>query len=438
MSDRLRADRAMSCCASSANPERKSLECLKCVRFRLDDPGNTWNVSVGTSDLLHGMETCAGCEVVYRAAAALEAPVGSFIHRDTWGPRGIDFYIKDQGGEVHDGFQIYRTSEDAQPVWRALQVLPNVYNEPIARAGSDEACQKIQNWLEDCKRDHESCESSAATAWPTRLIDVGFGQAASLRLVETSPDDPLPYVALSHCWGNPEAMAKTTTTNLDAQHEEILGATLSRTFQDAVSICRRLLFRYLWIDALCIVQDDHEDWLREASCMYGIYTDASLTLAATASADGRGGCWMPNSWNYSVHLAPGEDIDICVRRSHPKGHAVFLSTDELAELKAPLARRKWTLQERLLSRRIVHFSATELVWQCRQQTLCECEGFDLNGAWYTDKHNVALVNGTRALEADQWCVLVRAYARADITGENDTLPAIAGLARLYGEYHLGE
>ncbi|OQO12727.1 hypothetical protein B0A48_02191 [Cryoendolithus antarcticus] len=116
---------------------------------------------------------------------------------------------------------------------------------------------------------------------------------------------------------------------------------------------------------------------------------------------------------------------------------MFLSTRELAELKAPLTRRKWALQERLLSRRIVHFSATELVWQCRQQLLCECDFSDLDNTWYMNNYNAALVSGNSSLKEDQWSLVVSTYTRADITNKNDTLPAIAGLARVYGASGLG-
>ena len=55
---------------------------------------------------------------------------------------------------------------------------------------------------------------------------------------------------------------------------------------------RNLGYRYLWIDSLCIVQDDQEDWDREATLMYNVYTNAECNLAAAASRDSSGGLFF--------------------------------------------------------------------------------------------------------------------------------------------------
>lgn len=81
----------------------------------------------------------------------------------------------------------------------------------------------------------------------------------------------------------------TTTSNLIHLQQAIDFGFLSQTFKDAIIVTRRLGFRYLWIDALCIVQDSEQDWARESSQMARIYSKGALMLSAVAALDGEWG-----------------------------------------------------------------------------------------------------------------------------------------------------
>lgn len=129
---------------------------------------------------------------------------------------------------------------------------------------------------------------------PTRLIDVGFRglgkENEEPRLVITAdypplqnPDEDQRYVALSYCWGPSEKAARqlmTKTTTLKDRLRQIPFSTLPKTHQDALQICTLLGVRYIWIDSLCIVQDDKSDWEREADQMGVVYARAYLTICA--------------------------------------------------------------------------------------------------------------------------------------------------------------
>ncbi len=65
--------------------------------------------------------------------------------------------------------------------------------------------------------------------------------------------------------------------------------SLSKSVQDAVLVCRRLGIRYLWVDALCIVQDDTDERQREAAQMHRIYSNSHLTIAAHAAVSSKDG-----------------------------------------------------------------------------------------------------------------------------------------------------
>jgi hypothetical protein len=70
------------------------------------------------------------------------------------------------------------------------------------------------------------------------------------------------------------------------QHlQEIRFEQLPKTLQDSLMIARYLDFDYIWIDCLCIIQDDREDWNREAARMADVYLNAALTIAASRSPD---------------------------------------------------------------------------------------------------------------------------------------------------------
>jgi hypothetical protein len=101
------------------------------------------------------------------------------------------------------------------------------------------------------------------------------------------------YIALSHCWGAKEGIITATKATIKDRMEAILCSCVPKTFRDAVSITRTLKIEYLWIDSLCIIQDDKSDWKSESAKMADVYSRSYLTIAATGSATSLGGCLFP-------------------------------------------------------------------------------------------------------------------------------------------------
>jgi hypothetical protein len=130
---------------------------------------------------------------------------------------------------------------------------------------------------------------------PTRVLDLGTlpGRKAmsntndwdglfvngTCRLAEKREQEMGQYVALSYCWGT-SLTYKTITGRLESHRRGIDFAQLPRTLQDAIMMTRYLDLRYIWIDCLCIIQDDKLDWEREAGNMASIYSNSYLTIAA--------------------------------------------------------------------------------------------------------------------------------------------------------------
>jgi hypothetical protein len=157
----------------------------------------------------------------------------------------------------------------------------------------------IRSWISECER-HEVCKRVPSFApefqLPTRLIDI---QTDALRLVlSVDLEDPnnCRYVALSHCWGDPRKtqVPKTFGATLERHQKEGL-TELTKTFEDAVKVTREIDVRYLWIDSLCIVQDEPEDFKKECSRMSLIYARAYCVLSALDVEDGSRGLFIPRN-----------------------------------------------------------------------------------------------------------------------------------------------
>lgn len=170
-----------------------------------------------------------------------------------------------------------------------------------------------------------------------------------------------PYVALSHCWGTARHIV-TEKKNIEVHKKSLALELLPKTFQDAVEFTRAIGVRYLWIDSLCIIQDDLNDWKREAAKMANVYQNAYCTIAATGSKGDQDGIFIPRVKQ-----------DVC-SLEYIAANTTITATyieDDVAAMKelhtSPLSTRAWTLQERLLSRRTVHFTESRVIWECRSR-----------------------------------------------------------------------
>ena len=213
---------------------------------------------------------------------------------------------------------------------------------------------------------------------PTRLVEIGTLDSGTVQLVEANNGLHAPYLTLSHCWGqNPTIYRRTTGGNLEVSLEE-----LPQTFRDAITVTRRLGFTYLWIDSLCIIQGDEDDWEREAANMANVYTHGVLNLAASYSADSHGGLMLKRG---RVHVTPccWTHESTPVSSSNPSGRWMkanqvcwtFDPQSEFVDLGTgnplPLVSRGWVLQENVLSPRTVHFLPGEIIWECRRLSVRE-------------------------------------------------------------------
>jgi hypothetical protein len=220
--------------------------------------------------------------------------------------------------------------------------------------------------MSDCIFRHPSCKTQNSNP-PTRLLDVS-GDNVKLCTLKTLDGA---YACLSHCWGSSQII-KTTKANIEDHKRGIPWVRLSRTFQDAITATRLFGMKYLWIDSLCIIQDDIEDWEKEATCMANIYSNSTITFAATMSADGSGGLFHQHP-DFPLHdgiFSTESRPNLYARKKII--HPLNMESDHLYEDAFPLFKRGWIFQERLLSSRVLHFGPCELLWECRMSASCEC------------------------------------------------------------------
>ena len=251
------------------------------------------------------------------------------------------------------------------------------------------------------------------------------------------------YVALSHTWGKKEerrkAMPLLLTGNVSTRMRGIPWDELTKTFQDAVTITRNIGVPYVWIDSLCIVQDNHEDWAKEAARMASVYKYAYLVIAATSSKNGDDGCLRLRDPSHDL-TGPGNGSFHVQRQIY---HRTIVEWQ--AESTAmPLLDRAWCFQERLLASRTLHYTKSEMIWECQEQLWCECQlvqfddpparsKFDNPRTMTLDtfklSYAAAVASTDPNVRARSWDKFVERYSELALTFGTDRLPGISGIAR---------
>jgi len=256
------------------------------------------------------------------------------------------------------------------------------------------------------------------------------------------------YVCLSYCWGKSSTSITTTVASYGERTSKIVESSLPKTYKDAILITRALGLRYLWIDALCIVQDDSEDWVQQSSQMHQIYASSHITIGASTGRGSDSGILndrIPTTHTIkSAVPTVDEGLSVVVytqtaaqyMESH---HSQFYVWS--AQVDEPLANRAWAFQERFLSTRIVHFTATEMVMECKAGIRCECSDLESRhpnqtlkrffmGTQENKEHDNRF--GTPDLFYE-WTWIIQHYTSLVLTYQTDILPALSGLARAFRE-----
>jgi hypothetical protein len=390
--------------------------------------------------------------VIYRSFESAE----NFHELSLVGSSTIADKIPPSGGSF---FQLYSEADTPRPPWDFIQ--PGRTLRENRREGYKPI---LASWLTECGANHKECTTPEPPRLPTRVLDVGGGAATDrVPLHVSSPGEVGTYVALSYCWG-PSAPLKTTTANIEQHRQGIPFDDLPKTLQDAVTVTQGLGIRYLWIDALCIVQGDVTDWEVESSKMADVYSSAYVVIAASQAADcsqgfldRRGGKKRaPEKQSTTDGIEVGQITNassgsvsrICKRKLGSSSEFVYSYEHRHHSRirQAPLNQRAWVLQENLLARRIVHFSDREMLWECVEGLRCECMEMDRNIV----PKNMGLMRKYQYIgnETDWffhkgtpqslWRRILKYYTAMALSYESDRLPALSGLAKLWQSRYPGD
>lgn len=300
--------------------------------------------------------------------------------------------------------------------------------------------------LNQCLHSHKACQkyqtqlaSKIHGNWPSRILQID-ATTWTIRLVRFEPAAHSKYVALSYCWGDQKGQLTSNKSTLPKLRSGISVEQLPGTLRDAVTVTTRLGVRYIWIDSICIIQDDKEDWKREAGKMSTVYAQSLVTIIAS-SADSCSQGFLDRQ-RASPSTAVGRvvrgggggaqdhrEAEIRARVLYDWGHhRGGPQSDESARLRwmDPVDARAWTLQERVLSGRYINFTSGEAQWGCVSCKACEC-GQPLYGKLYESAPGGG--GGGGGDDAEKWFRVVEEYCTRDMKFASDKLVAIAGMAR---------
>jgi hypothetical protein len=341
----------------------------------------------------------------------------------------------------------------------------------------------VKNQMKICDEQERPCYNATKTKFllPKRVLDLWYPIEEPLktrvRLYEPRKNKKGQWATLSHCWGDKDPICTTELTRVDFL-KKVPWEKISATYKDAIQITRQLGIRYLWIDSLCLIQDNREIWRAEASKMAEIYKNSYITIAATNAIDNDSRILKPEPFTNNHQLTlfqpttdqrspevviARETVPVFIRKRFD--HKPFSRTQKFEE--PLLLTRAWIYQERVLSPRVIHFCDNELVWECGADFSCQCgflhqPGFPIttvkqgqrnrlaDGQWMKTAslsismtpRDVQVSEDDLRFKQEFFRDRVSDYGRLDLKFPRDRLRAIGGIARQYqppegGSYFAG-
>ncbi|KAI9713838.1 MAG: hypothetical protein M1820_000568 [Bogoriella megaspora] len=414
------SDDDTSCTLAYAPSGNLCQHCAKLTNRSLRGKRKSGGYGLTIGGLRASRSQCRMCEFVYRSLQQSASPetdtgdpkrrsifklVDERLASDQWPAIALAIGVEDSPGEGHYG-----------PPVRGLRIAPvdgaskklkrRIRRPPIAHEISDSTWELAGEWLRGCVTHHRVCRTSLSgltiedfeqePPLPTRVFHIPAEGDPS---VFVSNGQKAHYLALSYCWGSGLSV-ELTKQNLPQFRDRLPTDRIPRTITDAFEVARRLEVDYLWIDSLCILQDNDDDWEREAGDMSQIYSNALCTVAALGGETSESGLFGRSSSEPSVRIpyyslkkgsrkyrghyevvqslpfpVPKPSVrPVAGFRTIPRSeHPVTGLSQEIEDSR--WNKRGWVFQERTLARRMLCFGKHQIYWECQMAAHSE-DGVD--------------------------------------------------------------
>lgn len=305
----------------------------------------------------------------------------------------------------------------------------------------------VKCWLETCKEQHNSTHLYSSLIYPSFIPDTptDIHDPATSKIQPCQPipvntitfdltlvdvrreclvDMPLntTYIALSYVWGGPQPFQNVMSRKQDLYSPHSISVddeAIPRTIRDAIRLVTNLGEKYIWVDSLCICQDEMENKMNQIMNMGNIYSQALLTIVAASGSNANAG--LPGVRAFSRNSIQRTE---CVQG--------MILANELPQLQDIIEQsywntRCWTYQEKELCRRCLIFCETHIFFQCNRTVFKEDSGLR--------DHAIAGERAKRIREERQpvWNSYRRAvieYTKRTISDESDVVNAFQGIASL--------
>jgi hypothetical protein len=404
----------------------------------------------GWQSFVPDWESCTGVELAQCELACTQVslcPTGQarYLHIRVYPLPAEIAESKVRSGRV-DMNAIHVLADDAH----LFGLAPEYHNRLVAKTQLEVA--RMKEWLSICEEFHaEECakeieENIRNVPSALRVIDVVENRLVPMRSDPSQP--PLRYVALSYVWGAVSTVGQYQTDKANFQRRTkkggLDGVVFPKTILDAITLVRLLGERYLWVDAVCIIQDDSKDKAAQIHSMNIIYGASYLTIIG----------------------AGGDNADVGLPRAHgdtPSRDVVqMMDTVQGVRMMLPLKRlqdalpttywftRGWTYQERLLPCRRLYFTPEQVYFECRrcswsEDVLAEDRTIERNSVQACASGGNQLRKSPARSGWDDATLFLQAYTRTveeytkrNVSFDSDALNAFMGVANVLAESYGGQ
>jgi hypothetical protein len=326
----------------------------------------------------------------------------------------------------------------------------------------------IRKWLNDYEQDSALSISLRPISSPSaRLLSITSNSSELVpQVCLVKPQKCEKYAALSYCWGprteQDSNYYTATKASIARGYSGIPFSELPSTLQDAVIVTKNIGLQYLWIDRLCIVQDDTDDLNRELGKMPTIYGSAYVTISAASAATSterflkdrservveqravKLKIRAPNhSFDSAVEPVDGEDLGRSGQVSPIHLYPIRIGKDLTSDISEPIQSRAWTMQEHLLSPKVLVFGSRQLRWVSGTSQYIDGGRNDdnmqlpfpfLSVNKSSPFHTAADYEPDRFTTRYSWDALVLEYSKRQLSNTKDKLNALGGLAQRFAEF----